>query len=140
MFRFALVVPDLEKNPATDLDVVAVPLPPVEHNPFLRMGQLPAFLQTLRKGPIRQQTTLAIRLLLLTGVRTGELRSATPDQFDLDLGVWNIPPIAVKQLKNKMRKERRRPDDMPSYVVPLSEQAREIVRFLLARVKAAPHL
>ncbi|RQR98460.1 DUF4102 domain-containing protein [Burkholderia sp. Bp8994] len=63
MFRFALVVvPDLEKNPATDLDVVAVPLPPVEHNPFLRMGQLPAFLQTLRKGPIRQQTTLAIRL------------------------------------------------------------------------------
>ncbi|WP_342308929.1 site-specific integrase [Burkholderia pyrrocinia] len=138
MFRFALVVvPDLEKNPATDLDVVAVPLPPVEHNPFLRMGQLPAFLQTLRKGPIRQQTTLAVRLLLLTGVRTGELRSATPDQFDLDLGVWNIPPIAVKQLKNKMRKERRRPNDMPSYVVPLSEQAQEIVRFLLARVKTA---
>ncbi|WP_372437897.1 tyrosine-type recombinase/integrase [Pseudomonas chlororaphis subsp. aureofaciens] len=138
MFRFALVVvPELEKNPTTDLDVVAVPLPPVEHNPFLRMGQLPAFLQTLRKGPIRQQTTLAIRLLMLTGVRTGELRSATPDQFDLDLGVWNIPPITVKQLKNKMRKERRRPDDMPSYVVPLSEQAQEIVRFLLARVKTA---
>ncbi|WP_444420548.1 tyrosine-type recombinase/integrase [Serratia marcescens] len=42
MFRFARVVtPDLEKNPATDLDVVAVPLPPVEHNPFLRMAQLP---------------------------------------------------------------------------------------------------
>lgn len=138
MFRFALVViPDLEKNPATDLDVVAVPLPPVEHNPFLRMAQLPAFLQTLRKGPIRQQTTLAIRLLLLTGVRTGELRSATPDQFDLDQGVWNIPPIAVKQLKNKMRKERRRPGDVPAYVVPLSEQAQEIVRFLLARVKTA---
>ncbi|AZD84290.1 Integrase [Pseudomonas chlororaphis subsp. aureofaciens] len=138
MFRFALVVvPDLEKNPATDLDVLALPLPPVEHNPHLYLSQLPAFLQVLRKGPIRQQTTLAIRLLLLTGVRTGELRSATPDQFDLDRGVWSIPAIAVKQLKNKMRKERRRPAEVPCYIVPLCEQAQEIVRFLLARVKTA---
>ena len=38
MFRYALViVPGLEQNPASDLDVVAVPLPPVNHNPFLRM-------------------------------------------------------------------------------------------------------
>ncbi len=36
MFRYGLViVPGLEQNPASDLDVVALPLPPVNHNPFL---------------------------------------------------------------------------------------------------------
>jgi integrase len=42
-------------------------------------------------------------LLLLTGVRTGELRSATPEQFDLEPGLWIIPPQNVKQLQNKIR-------------------------------------
>lgn len=38
LFRFALVkVEALETNPASDLDVVAVPAPPVTHNPFLRL-------------------------------------------------------------------------------------------------------
>lgn len=50
LFRYALViVPDLEQNPASDLDVVALPLPPVNHNPFLRMADLPKLLQRLRK-------------------------------------------------------------------------------------------
>ena len=50
MFRYALVVvPGLEQNPASDLDVVALPLPPVNHNPFLRMAELPKLLQRLRK-------------------------------------------------------------------------------------------
>lgn len=135
MFRYALVImPDLEINPATDLDVVAAPQPPVRHHPFLRMEQLPAFLQILRGYQGWQQTQLAIRLLLLTGVRTGELRQATPDQFDLDKGLWIIPPTVVKQLQLQMRKKGIRPDDMPPYIVPLSVQAIEIVRHMIAEV------
>ena len=38
-----VVIPAMETNPATDLHVVAVPLPPVDHNPFLRMAELPEF-------------------------------------------------------------------------------------------------
>lgn len=38
------------------------------------------------------QTQLGIRLFLLTGVRTGELRLAIPDQFDLEQRMWIIPP------------------------------------------------
>ncbi len=46
LFRYALViVPGLEQNPASDLDVVALPLPPVNHNLFLRMAELPKLLQ-----------------------------------------------------------------------------------------------
>lgn len=88
LFTYAsVVVPNMGDNPAKDLDVVAMPLPPVENNPFLRMPELPAMLQTLRKYSGRLNTQLGLRLLLLTGVRTGELRYATPDQFDLERGL-----------------------------------------------------
>jgi integrase len=128
LFRFALVkVPGLEYNPATDLDVVAVPRPPVRHHPFLHMNELPDLLRDLRKYP-RAQTSLGLRLLLLTGVRTGELRHATPEQFDLERGLWSIPPENVKQLQQKAKKVGK---DMPPYLVPLSRQAIEIVRELL---------
>ena len=140
MFRYALVVvPGLEQNPASDLDVVALPLPPVNHNPFLRMADLPKLLQRLRKYRGRLQTQLGLRLLLLTGVRTGELRLATPDQFDLDRGLWIIPADVVKQLQVDMRKKRQLPKDIPPYIVPLSVQAMEVARHLLAEFKPAQH-
>lgn len=140
LFRYALViVPGLEQNPASDLDVVAVPLPPVNHNPFLRMPELPKLLQRLRKYRGRLQTQLGLRLLLLTGVRTGELRLATPDQFDLDRGLWIIPPEVVKQLQVDMRKKRQQPKDIPPYIVPLSVQAMEVVRHMLEQFKPAQH-
>ena len=140
LFRYALViVPDLEQNPASDLDVVALPLPPVNHNPFLRMADLPKLLQRLRKYKGRLQTQLGLRLLLLTGVRTGELRLATPDQFDLDRGLWIIPPEVVKQLQVDMRRKRQLPKDIPPYIVPLSVQAMEIVRHMLEQFKPAQH-
>lgn len=61
MFRYALViVPGLEQNPASDLDVVALPLPPVNHNPFLRMADMPKLLQRLRKYRGRLQTQLGV--------------------------------------------------------------------------------
>lgn len=139
LFRYALVVVEgMETNPATDLDVVAAPKPPVVNNPHLQMDALPGMLQTLRTYQGRTlQTQLGVRLLLLTGVRTGELRLATPDQFDLDRGLWIIPPENVKQLQDDMRKAGKRPQDVPPYIVPLSVQAIEIVRYLLGAMKPA---
>lgn len=139
LFRYALVVVEgMESNPATDLDVVAEPKPPVTHNPYLRLPELPEFLQNLRLyNPRGWQTQLGIRLLFLTGVRTGELRLATPDQFDLDRGLWIIPPEIVKQLQDEMRKAGKRPQDVPPYIVPLSLQAIEIVRYLQGVMRPA---
>lgn len=39
----------LAQNPAIDLDVVALPKPPVSHHPFLRMAELPSLLAKLRR-------------------------------------------------------------------------------------------
>jgi len=105
LFRYALVkVEGMELNPASDLDVVALPKPPVTNNPYLLMEQLPDLLTAIRKYSGHLQTKMGLRLLLLTGVRTGELRYATPDQFDLEKQLWVIPPEVVKQLQLKMRK------------------------------------
>lgn len=59
LFRYALAkVPGMEQNPAFDLDVVAVPLPPVNHNPYLRLPDMPLRLQRLRRyqGRLRTQS------------------------------------------------------------------------------------
>lgn len=74
---------------------------------------------------------------MLMGVRTGELRLATPNQFDLEQGLWVIPPEVVKQLQLDMRKKGKRSQDIPPYIVPLSPQAIEIVQYLLKQVKPA---
>ncbi|WP_210479127.1 tyrosine-type recombinase/integrase [Pseudomonas chlororaphis] len=139
LFRYALVIVEgLEANPASDLDVVAEPKPPVTHNPYLHLPELPEFLQKLRLyNPRGWQTQFGIRLLFLTGVRTGELRLATPDQFDLDHGLWIIPPQIVKQLQDEMHKAGKRPQDVPPYIVPLSLQVIEIVRYLLGVMRPA---
>ena len=138
LFRYALVkVEGLTVNPASDLDVVAVPKPPVANNPFLRMEQLPELLSKVRNYGGQLQKKLGLRLLLLTGVRTGELRYATPDQFDLEKQLWVIPPEVVKQLQVTMRKPGRTGGEIPPYIVPLSVQALEIVRYMLDQVVPA---
>ncbi len=76
-------------------------------------------------------------MLLLMGVRTGELRLATPDQFDLDQRLWIIPPEVVKQLQLGMRKAGKQTSNIPPYIVPLSVQALEIVREMLSQVVPA---
>jgi integrase len=138
LFRYALVKVDgLDQNPASDLDVVALPKPPVANNPYLVMSELPGLLTKIRKYGGQRQTALGLRLLLLCGVRTGELRYATPDQFDLEKQLWVIPPQVVKQLLLKMRKRDRPVGEIPPYIVPLSVQAMEIVRYLLDQVVPA---
>jgi integrase len=129
LFRYAMVEVNFDTNPAGELDMVAVPQPPATHNPYLTMGEMPAFLGTLRRYGGDINTQLGLRLLLLTGVRTIELRSATPEQFKLDVGLWVIPCGIVKQLQVRQRKERK---EIPPYIVPLSRQAIAIVNYLLA--------
>ncbi len=130
LFRYAMVEVNLATNPAADLDIVAIPRPPVTHNPYLRMSELPAFLRKLSnyRGHGDITTQLGLRLSLLTGVRTCELRSATPEQFELERGLWIIPPVIVKQLQERLRLDDK---DTPPYIVPLSRQAIAIVQQLL---------
>lgn len=128
LFRHAIAEGWIKDNPVSDLDILCLPQKPTKHNPYLKMSELPEFLAALRHYNGMRQTQLGIRLLLLTGVRTGELREAKPEHFDLDNGLWNVLPETVKQLKRQVRTTT---NEIPPFIVPLSRQAIEVVQELL---------
>ena len=116
IFRYALARGVVENNPATDLDVVAAPAKAVRHHPHVAFAELPELLEKLEAAKLHNLTRWAIRLLVLTAVRPGELRAAPWAEFDLDAATWTIPSERMKA---------RRP-----HVVPLPRQAVAIVRQL----------
>ncbi|MEX7117031.1 hypothetical protein AB2C39_37875, partial [Pseudomonas aeruginosa] len=88
---------------------------PTEHNPILAHDgeELPALLVRLRSYQGSEITRIAVRLMLLTAVRTIELRKAAPADFDLEKGIWTVPPGRVKQLRGKVRKDG---EEVPPYI------------------------
>jgi integrase len=134
IFRHAIAEGLVDSNPAAEMDVVALPYRRTRHNPFLTMAELPELLTKLRQYTCNRQTELGIWLLLLTGVRQGELRFAEPEQFDLHNALWKIPPEDVKQLQRiKLEKD----ENVPDYLVPLPRQAVEIIKELLSYMTRA---
>jgi len=116
IFRFGLASGVVEANPATDLDVVAAPPKATRHHPHVAFAELPELLGKIESTTLNTLTRCAIRLLVLTAVRPGELRRAPWSEFDLDGATWTIP---------KARMKARRP-----HVVPLPHQAVAILRQL----------
>ena len=127
IFRYAVATGEIEINPASDMDMAAIPYRKVKHNPHLTMAEIPELLARLHHYQGSRQTQLGLKLLLMTGVRTGELRYAEPGQFDLENAIWRIPAEDVKQLqKIKAQKDQ----NVPDYLVPLPKQAVEIIKEL----------
>lgn len=114
IFRYGLARGVVDANPATDLNVVAAPAKAARHHPHVSFAELPELLRNVDAASIHRLTRNAIRLLLLTAVRPGELRQAPWAEFDLEAATWTIP---------KERMKARRP-----HVVPLPRQAVEILR------------
>lgn len=114
IFRYALVAGVIESNPATDLDVIAAQVPQRKHHPHIALAELPGLLKAMDAFGGSPEVLSALRMLMLTAVRPGEVRGATWDEFDLDAAIWSIPAERMKM---------RRP-----HIVPLPSQAVEIVR------------
>jgi len=79
-------------------------------------AELPEFLGKLEAYDGKSVTKLALRLLLLTFVRTNELRGAQWAEFNWDKAEWRIPPERMKMKK--------------LHVVPLSTQAVAVLQEL----------
>lgn len=99
-------------NPAT---VVKVKTPhEKEHYPTLKSrADAGEFQRRLIEYGGRLEVIIAVQLLMLTGARSGELRLAHWDEFNLDEATWSIP---------KERMKMRKP-----HVVMLSKQAVELL-------------
>ena len=104
-------------NPAGDLSGI-VKQRKVQHRPSLPREELPQFLKELETYSDRGRllTQRAIKLLLLSFVRSGELRGARWEEFDLEDKVWRISASRMK-----MRNE---------HLVPLSRQTLELLELL----------
>lgn len=112
VFDYAIAAGRVQGNPIPGWKALKKP-PRVQHFKALAMDQVPEFQATLATYQGNPITVLALRLLLLTFVRPGELRNARWDEFNLEVGEWRIPAERMKS-----RRE---------HVVPLSAQAKEVV-------------
>lgn len=107
VFRYAVLTGCAKYNPAADLRG-AIATRKVKHMTALSRDEIPAFLDKLENYDGRPETALALRLLVLTFVRTGELIGARWEEIDFDKAEWRIPAERMK-----MREV---------HVVPLSAQ------------------
>ncbi len=119
IYRWAVTHGRLETNPMLDLVPSEILKPrEVKHRAALADKDLPEFLNKLAAYDGDRHTVHALRLLVLSGTRPGEVRGARWAEFDLDAALWVIPPERMK-----MRVEHR---------VPLSCQALEVLRSMQA--------
>jgi integrase len=93
----------------------------VKHFAALPYSELPDFIVRLQSADCGQTIRLALEFLVLTAARSGEVRGASSEEFDVKAKLWTIPA-------ERMKAERE-------HVVPLSPRALEI--FEVAR-KLAP--
>ncbi len=112
VFRYAIVTGRAEYNPAPDL-TSAMQGHESTHYPFLTTEELPAFFKALAGYSGSELMVLAARLLIITGLRTGELRGALWSEIDTKKALWEISAERMKM---------RRP-----HIIPLSTQALAII-------------
>ncbi|MGP2591851.1 tyrosine-type recombinase/integrase [Serratia marcescens] len=118
VFRYAIITGRAEYNPAPDLSV-ALAVPKQKNHPYLSADELHNFVRDLEAYTGSIITKNATKIVMLTGVRTQEMRFATWAEIDLDKGVWEIPAERMKM---------RRPHIVPlsTQVIDLFEQLRPI--------------
>lgn len=115
IFRYAVATLRADSDPAAALKG-AIHRPKVEHHKPMTRDQIGDFVKALDGYAGYRTTVIALRLMLLTFVRTVELRGAEWSEFDLDRAEWRIPAERMKM---------REP-----HTVPLSWQAVELLREL----------
>ncbi len=108
VFRYAIATGRCEFNPAADLSS-AMEAHQSQNHPFLREEDVSPFITALNESTGSDLVRMATKLLIVTGVRTIELRMARWDEFDLENATWEIPAERMKM---------RRP-----HLVPLPAQA-----------------
>ena len=115
IFSYAEIEGHCTGNPAKDLQQILTKPQPKSHN-SLPISVLPEFLKKMNEDKAAAPTTLlAMKFIILTFVRTQELRFADWKEFDIDSSepLWVIPADRMKMKK--------------IHHVPLSRQAVNIL-------------
>lgn len=118
VFRYAIAHGLAEHNPAREFDPSDVLQPAREENyARVHIARLPALLKAIDVYHGHERTRLALHLMSLTFLRTGELINTPTAEIDLQAGRWEVPAARMK---------------MPTpHVVPLSRQTVLVLERLL---------
>lgn len=112
IFRYAIVTGRAKRDPTPDLKGALKAAPPPIHRAAMPRGEIPEFLAKLAAYDGEPTTQMALRLALLTFVRTKELRAARWSEMEGLTGVaplWRIPAERMKMKR--------------VHLVPLSRQS-----------------
>jgi integrase len=115
IYRYAIITGRTRYNPVNDLRG-ALKTPVRQHHAHLKADELPEFIAKLETYDGEPQTKLALKFLMLTFVRTTELRGAQWQEVNFDKAEWRIP---AERMKMK-----------DPHIVPLSTQAIAVLREL----------
>jgi integrase len=129
IFRHGIATGHATFNPAGDLRG-ALEAPTVRHRPALTSRrEFGRFLRDLRAFTAADRMTLlGTRLVLLTFVRSQELRLGRWEEVDFEAREWRIPAGRMKMAKGSNQ----------AHIVPLSEQSLATLKELHALTGALP--
>ncbi len=112
IFRYAVDLGRIKSSPMPSTKWFEAPV--VENHARLTDGQVQKFLKDLELASIHVQTKLALKLMALVFLRTGEMRLAEWEHIDFDQALWIVPAENTKMGRQ--------------HLVPLSRQAIELLR------------
>jgi integrase len=129
IFRYGVATARCPRDPSVDVRGALKPAKPAKHRTALPASDLPEFISKLESYDGQLVTKLAMKLMVLTFVRTTELRFARWLEFE---GLENSEPLwRIPQERMKMRR---------AHLVPLSPQAVGVLRELRKRTGKGEYL
>jgi integrase len=108
IFRFGILTKRGKYNPAFDLKDALKPHKSKRY-PTILLSEVPLLLEKLETAKTSRQNKIAVRLLLLTFMRTIELRKSYKSYVNFEKAEWRLPPELTKMKE--------------VHIVPLSKQA-----------------
>jgi integrase len=115
VFRYAIASGLMDYDPAQHIKDTLKKSEKKNYN-FISINELPDFLKALENYDGHPIVKLATEFLMLTFVRTGELRGAKWSEIDFEAKFWEIPA-------ERMKKKR-------THIVPLTDRTLEILQEL----------
>ena len=125
IFRYAVATLRADADPAAALKG-AIQRPKTKHSRPLSRDEIAAFVCALDCYGGYRTTVIALRLMLLTFVRTVELRTAPWSEFNFERAEWRIAPEQLKMREG--------------HIVPLSRQALVLLQELKLHTGGRPFL
>ncbi len=96
VMNYAIAHGSCERNLVNDILPLLPSGDPVKHRVALKKEELPLFLHKLENYGGRYETIVALKLLIWTAARPGEVQQAMWQDFDLENANWTIPAERIK--------------------------------------------